>query len=261
MGGGAQADPIPRGSRPTGHRAPVAALARWLLWWIPLAICVAPLQLSAGTEDTEPATPALPEAAGEAEPPARLEFVHVVEPGESLERIARRYRVEIDELARDNGIADQNLIRAKTELRVRLAPVPDVAAAPPGFVPAVARRGERPVGEDPPLAPPVDAEALVRRAEAKLRDAYFEEALATADDALARIAARGDGERRARLEMVAGTAELALGNREAALDRFVEALEANPQLRPDPREISPKVLRFLERARTRRAAPATATTE
>jgi LysM repeat protein len=245
------------------------------LCWI-LVVGVAPLQGSAETasRDAERAADALPELAvipleAEPTPPqpptTPLEFIHVVEPGESLERIARRYRVGIDELARDNGISDRDLIRAKTELRVRLAPVPDLAVSL-RFDPTLEQPRQRPADERARAAPPVDAEALARRAEAELRNAHFEEALATADQALARIASRGDRGSRARLALVAGTAELALGDHEAALARFVEALDADPALRPDPADISPKVLRLLETARTRRGAPppesaATATTE
>ena len=236
-------DPSSRSDLPAGRS--------WgLLWWIPVLAWLAPLQVTANAEV------AAAETADRA-PGAALEFIHVVEPGESLWKISRRYRIPVEELARTNGIDEEALIRPEDELRVRLAPVPDLAAASLGAAGAVEPPREAPADElARPRAPlPPDAETLARRAEAQLRQAYFEEALATADDALERLASRGDRGSHARLAMVAGTAELALGNHEAALERFAEALAADPELRADPREMSPKVLRLLEAARARRAAP------
>jgi len=97
----------------------------------------------------------------------------------------------------------------------------------------------------------------LRRALAETRDqvqgARFDAALASADALRSRLAAAPDGTARrgleAELEVLAATAQLALGREEGAQASLRRALEAELELALDPRATSPKVLRALERAR------------
>ena len=57
--------------------------------------------------------------------------------------------------------------------------------------------------------------------------------------------------RRARLEVMAATAEIALGRRASAQQSMLRALQAEPALSLDERETSPKVLELLREARRR----------
>ena len=65
------------------------------------------------------------------------------------------------------------------------------------------------------------------------------------------------GVRRARLEVMAATAEVALGQRTPARRSMLRALRAAPDLTLDEREASPKLLELLREARRRtgRAEP------
>jgi len=70
-------------------------------------------------------------------PPSSTSFeVYEVKPGDTLSKIAARYRVSAATLASWNGISDPNLIRVNTRLRVPPpdalpAPVPPPVGAPP----------------------------------------------------------------------------------------------------------------------------------
>jgi hypothetical protein len=59
------------------------------------------------------------------------------------------------------------------------------------------------------------------------------------------------GARRARLEVMAATAEVALGQRAAARRSMLRALRAAPDLALDERDVSPKLLQLLREARRR----------
>ncbi len=74
--------------------------------------------------------------------------IHYVEPGQSLSSIARIYGVTVDDLARENDIADPGQIRAGQELRV---PVESVGRAQPLDMNALvsnAPRDETPLDEE-----------------------------------------------------------------------------------------------------------------
>lgn len=86
-----------------------------------------------------------------------------------------------------------------------------------------------------------------------MKGARFEAALHSAAEA--RSALEGvsatDGVKglRVRVEVLAATAQVALGDDAAARASFARALAANPALRLDPMRTSPKVIRALEDAR------------
>ena len=86
-----------------------------------------------------------------------------------------------------------------------------------------------------------------------LATAHFHTALAVAQatrDLLDRIGEHPQrGARQARLEVMAATAEVALGRRMPAQRSMLRALRADPNLDLDEREASPKLLELLREAR------------
>ena len=132
------------------------------------------------------------------------------------------------------------------------APAPRARAsapAPPKRA-AAARRA-------PPAAPSVDVseiDARLAELEETLFQANFREALELAsklrDELGASRARPGVGPRVARLELLAGTAELALRRVRAANESFARALSAQPGLRPDPVTTSPRVRRAFDAVRS-----------
>ena len=88
-----------------------------------------------------------------------------------------------------------------------------------------------------------------------LATAHFHTALAVAGatrDLLDRFGEDPQlGVRRARLEVMAATAEVALGQRTPARRSMMRALRAVPDLVLDEREASPKLLELLREARLR----------
>jgi hypothetical protein len=89
--------------------------------------------------------------------------------------------------------------------------------------------------------------------EAQVRSAQFERAVAEVPSLRTRLARATAGGTRtsliAQLEVLAATAELALGRNEAAEVSLKRALAADPQLALDPATTAPKVLRALATAR------------
>jgi hypothetical protein len=98
----------------------------------------------------------------------------------------------------------------------------------------------------------VDAELV--DGELRLWQARFEAALEAAVRARRRLDRMRSGadlrQRRVRLELLSATAQLALGDEQAARESLVRAIESQPDLVLDPAKTSPKVIRALESART-----------
>lgn len=100
-----------------------------------------------------------------------------------------------------------------------------------------------------------EVDALLNETAAHVREARFEEALASAERArssAAGLRGRARSTRSARLELYAATAELALGREAEARASLGRALDADPALRLDAATTSPKVRRALEDVRTER---------
>ncbi len=112
---------------------------------------------------------------------------------------------------------------------------------------------QRPPAPQPPAPDWKRLDTALDTAEARLRDADFETALASAErlrrDLGKTPPATGLGERKARAELVAATAEIALGREDAARRSFERALAANPALDLDPATTPPKVRRAFEAVR------------
>jgi len=134
------------------------------------------------------------------------------------------------------------LSRLDEAIRVAALPTPRAPVVTPASAPR-------------PPAPAVDwtrMDAALGTAEAQLGDANFEAALAVAEQLRRQLrdAAETSGarERQARAEVVAATAEIALGHEDAARKSFERALAADPKLRLDPATTSPKVRRTFDAA-------------
>jgi hypothetical protein len=142
---------------------------------------------------------------------------------------------------------------------IRVAPaLASVPRAPiPAAPPAPANASPRPVPPPPPDWKRTD-DAL-KSAETQLRDANFEAALAGAERVRTQLrdtsAADGSRTRQARAEIVAATAEIALGREDAARKSFQRALAADPGLNLDPATTSPKVRRAFEAAKGAKGGP------
>lgn len=108
-----------------------------------------------------------------------------------------------------------------------------------------------PSPESPP--PLLDVTEQIAAAEKALRDARFELALEWAERGRRLLASQGPAreppEKRVQLEVLAATAEIALGREEAARESLGRALRAQAGLSLDPAVHSPKVVRLLESVR------------
>jgi len=102
----------------------------------------------------------------------------------------------------------------------------------------------------PEPVPGSDFDARFTALEGQVRGAHFEDALSTV--AAVRSAAPGPAER-ARVEVLAATAALALGRNEEAERHLGLALAEAPDLELDPMTTSPKVRRALDRVRAEQA--------
>jgi hypothetical protein len=126
-------------------------------------------------------------------------------------------------------------------------------SAPPG--PPAGKRA----GAGDPTARLALVELDVRAADALLRDARFEEALARVDPIRAALDAMQDGagvrRLRVRTEVLAATALVALDREDAARDCFRRALAAEPALDLDPATTAPKVLRVFLAVRSEPRSP------
>lgn len=77
-------------------------------------------------------------AGGEQTPSAGPSRAHVVQPGESLSRIAARYGVSVADLVTANGISDPNRVLAGARLRIDASAPADVPAGVAPVVPGIA---------------------------------------------------------------------------------------------------------------------------
>jgi murein DD-endopeptidase MepM/ murein hydrolase activator NlpD len=192
----------------------------------------------------------------EGSPPATADAAperYVVQPGDTLHAIARWQNTSVEELARANGLADPDRLDVGQEL-----------VMPPGAKPTSPRPTHRSPQRAAPANPgaePAPGEAAllpldcaILDTDESLRNARFEEALIDARRArslLEKLEPQpGVARRKARLEVLSGMAEVALGRDEAARGSFERALEADPLLALEPGAVSPKIFRIFEEVRT-----------
>jgi len=139
----------------------------------------------------------------------------------------------------------------------RTRPVPVAGLSPAGAGASVAASGVLPDGVAPArvTARVADSDGLadtLTAAEAHLRAARFEEALAEARDAMRRVDARGREAEALRAHLIAATVHVARADRPAARESLARALDIDPALALDPQATSPKVLEVLAAERARR---------
>jgi LysM repeat protein len=245
--------------------------------------------------------------------PRREPAYHLVRSGDTLESIARGYRVSVDHLARANRLDEsdrpepgrrllipdgarivhtvrrgESLDEIASNYRVRVSTIthanrlglfPRIAVGDRLVLPreavlphheAVAARGPGPAPETRPLARPPDvpaapvappraghpdlgrAEALVDRAAADYRAAWFERALDHAQEAESQIARSDDRDARrlgARAAFVKGSAQAALGRDDPAKASFARVHELDPRFEPPKGWLSPRLERLYVEAR------------
>ena len=202
---------------------------RWLIW--PLAAAAA-LSWTARANAIE----GDPEAA--TNPPGAVAYHTVVE-GDTLYALANRYGSSVERIIEANGIEDVFMLAIGTRLQLPL--LPDA-------------RGSTDAEHQASAAEPAaaDVERLLERSESRLREARFESALELAEVVRAALNARSassDDPRRVRLQLVKATAQVALGQSDAALDSLERALLADPDLELDPAVTSPKLMAVFYVAR------------
>jgi len=140
------------------------------------------------------------------------------------------------------------------------APVVRAGGIPPftadeqqAFCRSLAAEHVGPESPDEPVGPYDAADALLAEVETHLCMARFDVALERirkGRSVMAGLPAAWQAERRrARLEVLAATAKIALGDLESAALNFRWALEIDPYLDLDPAETSPKVLAMFRRSR------------
>ncbi len=141
-------------------------------------------------------------------------------------------------------VGDGDLLKAFSMLDEAIVVQPAPAPAPP-------RAPEPPA--DPLARVRSRVVGLIGTGEGDLREARFEQALASLDSARTLLDGQGASAEarrlRSRLEVAAASAELALGREAAARASFARALAADPALELDPMTTSPKIRRFFETVR------------
>jgi len=212
-----------------------------------------------GLEEPAPQAVAAPAA------PVPATTIYTVQHGDTLSAIARVYGMTSATLAAENGIADPNRLAPGQRLVVPATPLADAAKRPLAAVPSRVRASAPPppaVSSAPPfaLAPGasdrerefVCVDAWIDEGQVFLRGARYEEALESAQKARAALEQLGGPSatpRAARLEILSGSAEVALGRAGDAHGSFSRALAAEPTLRLDAATVSPKVVRAFEETR------------
>lgn len=162
---------------------------------------------------------------------------YVVQPGDTLGRIATCRRVSVAALARANRISAPDHLPAGAVLRV---PRADACAA------------GSPLEARVPAPLHAEAEGTLAMATSAYDGADFEQALAIAEQGIEALAPHRDGAAnalRADLHVVAGMAAAGLEQRGRAIEEFRRALALAPHLVLDPQRSSPRVLELVDAAR------------
>lgn len=184
--------------------------------------------------------------------------IHRVRRGDTLWSISRRYGTSVAEIVQRNQIRNVRRLAIGDRLEIPVAPAPPPTRAseaspvsdPVEELDELEAREERAASS----GTLVTADRLLAQTQAQLRGARFEEALTTAEstqallDQVDDVAARP---RRAQVEVMRATAQVGLGQTDAALASLERALRADPDLELGPEDTSPKVLDVYYVARRR----------
>jgi hypothetical protein len=136
----------------------------------------------------------------------------------------------------------------------RASGAPGPAVGPPARpeAPVSTTAPSRGRDEGPTTARPARLDRDLAEIDALLDTAHFRTALARVESTRRRLGgAARPGPRGARLEVMAATAEVALGLRARARESMIRALRADPGLTLDAGEVSPKLRELLAEARRR----------
>jgi len=167
---------------------------------------------------------------------------YVVQPGDTLGRIAACRRVSFTTLARVNQLPDPDRLPAGAALHV--PPVNGCANAH--------------IARDAAPPPHAEAEQYVAWATSAYDGADFEQALSLAEAGIRALAPHPRDPPadaiRARCHLVAGMAAAGLEQRERAIEEFRHALDLEPNLAVDPQRSSPRVVELVEMARSSSSA-------
>jgi LysM repeat protein len=197
---------------------------------------------------------------------------HRVEDGETLRRIAQRYGVAADDLARSNQISDSGALAVGTVLAVPAASAAGCSClepAAPREAPATCEATPAPVASAAPARPterrpaaedPADGgepfraiDEVLALGDSYLDSARFEESIDLAElglGLLGRHWTRADaGPRIARAELMRGIAQMALDRSLESEASFRRALRVEPEIALGP-EASPKLRDAFEAVRS-----------
>lgn len=217
-----------------------ARLALALLAAIGVAACF-------GKGPQQPVVTPVPQA-----PPAQQVAwaAYVVQPGDTLGRIAACSGIPLRDLARFNGIVDPDVLVVGDRLRLpreHRCAAPIRAARPKTNV---AERSDAVVAR-------AEGNRLLDAGHARNDAADFEGALALAERCTGRLAPyardRKAGAIRARCHVLAGMAAAGLERRERAIEEFRRAFALDPDLELSAQS-SPRILELAEEAGRERAA-------
>jgi hypothetical protein len=174
--------------------------------------------------------------------------VHRVQPGETLQGIAKRYRVRVSGITHLNRMGLSREIEVGQRLLIpRNATLPRVASSPPRNAPAPAPKPTAPsapveVRPDPRLD---HSRTLVDEAVAEYRAARFESSLSRArkaEDLLRDLDGNVDARRlSARAAFVAGSSHAARGENERAVESFARVRKLDPGFEPPRGWLSPRL--------------------
>ena len=170
----------------------------------------------------------------------RASVHHTVQPGESVWRIAHCYGVPVEAIARANGMADAAMVLAGQRLLIPLD-TDQVEGT---------RASSAPTADEEEAPDSVGVDALLTRVEYQLERAQFWKVLESIVTGMclldARTATTDLDAKRARLEVLAATAQLAFEREDAARRSLERALGADPRLEIDPATSPAKLLRLFE---------------
>ena len=186
-------------------------------------------------------------------------ITHRVRPGETLDQIARIYRVRVSTITSANRLGRFGKIAPGAWL---VMPSDATLPRPPPSWPRATRfRGREAsaaVSSAPAERPAPDpaltrAEALVDEATEHYRSARFERALESTREAEALLAKHGDARAArtlgARAAFVAGSAQAGLGDRDRAIGSYARVRALDPDFEPPPGWLSPRLEALYREAR------------
>lgn len=195
----------------------------------------------------------------------RAERLEATDPAEANRLWRHTLCIDPGDAAAREGVARTAAVRVHRPLVVHAASADSSASADPWGQLDAPIRVVLPPPPPPPPEPPQDlahallleeAEQMLDETEGLVRAARFEAAVAGAGELRTRLEGLADDDelraRRVRLEVLAATAQIALGREDEARESFGRALAVRPDLELDPMKTSPKVIRVLDAVRAAR---------